>query len=60
MENTIATEKLFAAKEKLEQAPDKASALLVLKEAGAEIGYKPVFRALINGEDPATALHWKE
>lgn len=44
--------------EKLGKAETKRETLNVLAEAGKKLGYKPVFRALVLGENPESAVRW--
>ena len=50
---------LQEAKERLAQAKTKEETLEVLRDAGAQVGYKPAFRALVAGVEPEEAVRWK-
>jgi hypothetical protein len=50
---------LASRKQDFDNLADKASAMVVLREAGMTVGYKPAFRVLVMGESPEKAVRWQ-
>jgi hypothetical protein len=57
MEKSEGVAILTDAQAELAKANTKDEALAVIRKAG-KVGYKPVFRCLVNGETPENSIRW--